>query len=57
MKTYFAFFGLALALLTGCKKEQAAAPAPVVQEVAAPVEAPVQPGMEAQNPAEKEGQP
>lgn len=41
----------------GCKKKEVAAPAPVVQAVAAPVAPVVEPGMEAENPAEKEGQP
>lgn len=45
-----------LAFLGGCKKEKAAPP-PAPVQVVAPVAAPVQPGMESENPAEKEGQP
>lgn len=48
--------GLFLLSLAGCKKEDSAPP-PVVTEVTAPVKAVVAPGMELENPAEKEGRP
>lgn len=47
----------ALGVFAGCKKQEAAAPPPVIQAVVAPEAPVVQPGMEAENPAEKEGQP
>ncbi|MCG3203851.1 MAG: hypothetical protein KCHDKBKB_00528 [Elusimicrobia bacterium] len=47
---------MAMQCLSACKKEKVAqAPAPV--EVAPPVATPVVPGMEHENPAEKEGMP
>lgn len=49
-------FGLTGFSLVACKKEQPAPPPPPV-EVAAPVQQQVVPGMEAENPAEKEGRP
>lgn len=60
MTTRGALFGLliSLGILAGCNgKKEAPPPPPSQNQVAAPAAAPVPPGMEAENPAEKEGQP
>ena len=54
----FAIGGALFTLVSGCKKSQPvqeANTAPVVQ--AAPSPSPIEPGMEPENPAEKEGRP
>ena len=54
-KNLLIVFLSAASTLVGCKKAEPVAPVQVQQEVTAPAPS-VEPGMEAENPAEKEGQ-
>ncbi len=53
---YWFCLGFTAMVAAGCKKEQQTAPPPVTPVAAAPAQEQVAPGMEAENPAEKEGE-